>query len=54
MRCWGQGYVRNQRRELEILRGRVGLRAQEGEWDLFTRGLLMVLPKGREDLGFWS
>lgn len=44
--------MRKQRRELEIPIEGVGLGPQEGEWDPFTRGLLMVLPKGREDLEF--
>ena len=50
----GRGYKKNQRRELEIPRGSVGLGPQEGEWDPFTRGLGMVLPKEREDPGFRS
>lgn len=27
---------------------------EEEEWDSFTRGLDLALPKGREDFGFWS
>lgn len=50
----GRGYKRNQRRKLEIPRGSVGLGPWERECDPFTRGLGMVLPKVREDPGFWA